>query len=563
MQIGQLLLPIMISFSRLRQTTREFEEIVDGEPSFIRGRLANRIARRSTTEAKIIHMSGRTAVAGLLMISGMTIVAMPAYASGVAFQASSLPLQVRGEGQTETIGAVVLQSLVAGTIPAGSSITIAYSGTITNASSFTGQAGLYCSISSLTVCGSSSVLSTSAAGSQLTISFNSTVSFGSGDYIEIYQVRMNVNAMGVSSSAVTATLSGTSSAPTINPITFTQSQVAVASIVNPSLSASIPFGGVATAIQTCSVPAGNTFQVTVRENFPAALTSVTDEQFFSNVGTVNNGSLVNIAINNVPSGMAVAFNGYTTTGSTSLLLTSTSSSYQVSTGSALTFTFIPSNDSTSVVEGFTATFGIGLPNSRNNGLSSSAGSLPAIGTTVNATATVSLAPSSGVVSFASNNEGGGTVVSIGDCVTNLAFPYVSNQNGYDTSLSFSNTTNDDLVFGPGAGAAAQSGNCTLTLWPTTDTTLAAGSPLGTPSQFTTPTIPSGGVYALSLSSTSFSGQTGYIVAVCRFLNAHGFAFLTNGFAEAAGPQLSHGYLGLILPNPISGRSNPNGESAVH
>jgi hypothetical protein len=70
------------------------------------------------------------------------------------------------------------------------------------------------------------------------------------------------------------------------------------------------------------------------------------------------------------------------------------------------------------------------------------------------------------------------------------------------------------------------------------------------------------VYAFSQSATSFSGQTGYVIAVCRFLNAHGFAFLTNGFAQSAGPQLSHGYLGLVMPNPIGGRSNSNGESLV-
>jgi hypothetical protein len=92
--------------------------------------------------------------------------------------------------------------------------------------------------------------------------------------------------------------------------------------------------------------------------------------------------------------------------------------------------------------------------------------------------------------------------------------------------------------------------------------LVSSSPLGTASQYTTPTIPAGSVYAFSQSATSFSGQTGYVIAVCRFLNAHGFAFLTNGFAQAAGPQLSHGYLGLVLPNPIGGRTNSNGESAV-
>jgi hypothetical protein len=305
--------------------------------------------------------------------------------------------------------------------------------------------------------------------------------------------------------------------------------------------------------------------VKVAENYPAALTSLTDESSFTPITTISNGSLVNVVISNVPSGLAVNYNSFSAapTGSTiTPTISSSTAAYQVSTGSAMTYTFAITGDSTSLTENFTLSFGVGLPNSSNAGLSTSAGTLPAIGTIVNATATVSLAPASGIVSFATNNEGGGTVATISDCVTNILFPFVTNQLGYDTSYSIANTTSNALAFGAGAGASVQSGSCTLSLWPTMDTTLAAATPLGTASQYTTPSIPSGSVYAFSQSGTSFSGQTGYVIAVCRFLNAHGFAFLTNGFAQSAGPQLSHGYLGLVLPNPIAGRTASGGESAV-
>jgi hypothetical protein len=239
------------------------------------------------------------------------------------------------------------------------------------------------------------------------------------------------------------------------------------------------------------------------------------------------------------------------------------SGYQASTGSSLTYTFSVTGDSTSALESYTINFSVGRPNSGNTGLNGSAGPFPAIGTTATATATVSLAPGSGIVSFATNNEGGGTIATVSDCVTNLLFPYVTNQSGYDTSYSIANTTSDDLAFGAGAGATAQNGSCTLSLWPTSDPTLSSASPLGTAVQYTTPTIPSGSVYAFSQSATTFSGQSGYVIASCRFLNAHGFAFLTNGFAQSAGPQLSHGYLGLTLANPVNGtRSNSAGESLV-
>jgi hypothetical protein len=524
----------------------------------------------------MIHMSRKTAVTSFLVICAMAIAAMPAFAAGgVAFQASSLPVQVRGEGLTETIGAVVLQATSNGTVVAGSSITVVYSGAITNASAFSGQNGLSCQ--SVTACPPGSTVPTSitiaATGSQATISFSANAVFSSGDYLELSQVRMNVNSLGSGTSTVTATLSGTSGNPINNPITFTQSQVGVASIVNPSVVGSIPSSGGASPIQTCAVPATNSagtgpnsFSVKVAEQYPAALTSTTDEQNFTPISTINNGSLVNVVISNIPSGLAVNANGITAvspTGDTiAATLGSSTPAYQVSTGSAITYTYSITGDSTSTTESFTLNFSIGLPNSKNTGLATSTGTLPAIGTIVTATATVSLAPASGIVSFATNNEGGGTVATISDCVTNIMFPFVTNQNGYDTSYSIANTTSNALAFGAGVGATAQSGSCTLSLWPTTDTTLAASSPLGTASQYTTPTIPSGTVYAFSQSGTSFSGQTGYVIAVCRFLNAHGFAFLTNGFAQSAGPQLSHGYLGLIMPNPISGRSNSNGESLV-
>jgi hypothetical protein len=500
---------------------------------------------------------------------------------------------------------VVLQATAGGTIPAGSSITIVYTGSIANSSSISGTNGLSCVIGGAPGCPGSgtptSSFVTSASGTQFTVQFAQSVTFTAADYLEVSQVRMNVNGLGSATTTVSATLSGTSSAPTTNPITFTQSQVGVASIVAQSVKGSIPSGGGASPIQTCAVPiTGNSFTVTAAELYPAALTSTADENAFTAITAAANGSLVNITLTNVPSGMAVQANTYTATtngativtasgGSTAnavafgtaqsgftgttaypvapalgytVSLSSSTAAYQSSSGSALTWTFSVTNDSTSALESFSVQFAIGLPNSKNTGLNATIAPLPAIGTIVTVTAAVSLTPASGIVSFATNNEGGGTVATISDCVTNMLFPYVTNQGGYDTSYSIANTTNDDLAFGAGAGASAQSGSCTLTIWPTTDTTLAAASPLGTASQYTTPSIPSGSVYAFSQSATSFSGQSGYVIAVCRFLNAHGFAFLTNGFAQSAGPQLSHGYLGLILPNPIAGRSNSNGEMAV-
>ncbi len=526
-----------------------------------------------------------------MALAVFAIAAAPAFGQGVAFQASSLPVQVRGEGLTETIGAVVLQATGSGTVPSGSSITIVYSGAIASPSSFTAQAGLSCSIGA-TPCTNFTV---SATGSQYTVQVNTSTAFAPGNYIEVSQIRMNINALGSGTTTVTATLSGTSATPVTNPITFTQSQVVVASIVNPSVKGSIATSPTP-VLQTCSIAGGGyTFSVKAGENYPAAVTSSTDETNFTGaIYTISNGSLVNVSIANVPSGLAVAVGGYTVTFNGSSLVTTSGgstpiapqalgsplynatttgaifngstavttaaswpgsytlslasgSAVQTSSGGTLSWTFSVTGDSTSAVEAFTVGFTIGLPTSSGAAISGTTGSLASIGTVVTATATVSLSPSSGVVSFATNNEGGGTVATIGDCVTNLLFPFSTNQAGFDTTVMISNTSADKTAF-PTGGAAAQSGTCTMTFYPTDLTTQTSSSSgtAGTPSQFTTPTIPAGGAYSFAQSTSSFKGQSGYMFAVCRFLDAHAFSFVVNGTPSTG--TISQGLLALVIPN---------------
>jgi hypothetical protein len=453
---------------------------------------------------------------------------------------------------TETIGAVVLQATGPGSITAGSSVTIVYSGTISNSSSFTGVNGITCSGTSVTCTGAN--MSVSASGTQLTVSFTATTTFAQGDYIEVSQVRMNVNGLGSATTTVTATLSGTSSAPTTNPITFTQSQVVVASIVNPSIKAS-SFTA-ATPIQTCSV-AASTFSLKVTENYPAALTSTADENGFTPITTAANGSLVGVTINNLPSGFGVSFASAVAQGTSTIVLTpntptgasnspASGTSVAISGGSPIVYTFVVTGDSTSAIDSSVITFNIGYTNGKSTP-SLSGTTATALGTVVTATATVSLAPGSGIVSFATNNEGSGTIATLGDCVTNLLFPFSTNQAGFDTNVQISNTSADKASF-PSGGATAQSGTCTLTFYPTdltTQTSSVAGT-AGTPSQFTTPTIPAGGAYSFAQSTSSFKGQSGYMFAVCRFLDAHGFSFVVNGTPSTG--TISQGLLALVIPN---------------
>jgi len=353
--------------------------------------------------------------------------------------------------------------------------------------------------------------------------------------------------------------------PTSNPITFTNANVPVAAVINPSLKTKITSAG---SLSTCAIGAG-VFTVKVTENYPAALTSLADETGFtpSVLPAPVNGSNVTVTVTGVPNGISVQalspvtnvtpLPGGSTAGGgtgTMTLTLSSGSAFQTSTGSgSLAWTFTVTGDATSVAENITLSFNIGILNSA--GTTIGGGTIPSLGTTVTPTATVSYSPVTGLpaaaADFATNTEGSGTVATIGDCVTNLLFPFITNQVGFHTSVQIANTTLDKLAFSSG-NASPQSGTCTLSFYPTdltTQTTSATGT-LGTPSQFTTPVIPAGGVYSFQQSGSSFKTQSGYLFAVCRFVDAHGFSWVGNA-SPALGTSaatISQGLLALVIPN---------------
>lgn len=132
------------------------------------------------------------------------------------------------------------------------------------------------------------------------------------------------------------------------------------------------------------------------------------------------------------------------------------------------------------------------------------------------------------------------VAVISRCITNLLFPFVTNQAGFDTGFAISNTSSDDK------GSDQQSGNCTLFYFGSTTGGGAA------PANQTTATIPAGTTTVWTLSGGNAAaniagtpGFQGYLFARCQFLFAHGFAFISNGFGGV--PSVAEGYLALIVP----------------
>jgi hypothetical protein len=118
------------------------------------------------------------------------------------------------------------------------------------------------------------------------------------------------------------------------------------------------------------------------------------------------------------------------------------------------------------------------------------------------------------------------------CVTNLLFPFLTNQAGFDTGVAISNTSQDPF------GTATQAGTCTLNWY-------GANAPPPAP----TPSVAAGTSYVNTVMTLAPNFQ-GYMIAVCRFQYAHGFAFISDVGAR----NLAMGYLALIIPDPAR---NPN------
>jgi hypothetical protein len=139
-----------------------------------------------------------------------------------------------------------------------------------------------------------------------------------------------------------------------------------------------------------------------------------------------------------------------------------------------------------------------------------------------------------------DTSNGSNILTIVQCQTALLFPFLTNQVGFDSGIAIVNTTTDPF------GTKPQAGTCKLNFY---------GSPAT--AAFTTPVINSGNPDAPAgnwafMASTIAPGFEGYMIAVCNFQLAHGFAFVTDLGAQ----RLAEGYLPLILGGTGSRSGNP-------
>jgi len=179
------------------------------------------------------------------------------------------------------------------------------------------------------------------------------------------------------------------------------------------------------------------------------------------------------------------------------------------------------------------------------GTANASGHLAPLSTTATAS---SSAPIPRFVEDPANNNK--NMFTINACVTNLLFPFVTNQGPFDTGLAISNTSKDPF------GTSLQTGLCTVNFYGFIGSNKVC---LAYPS----PSITGGEHFAWSLSSggavTATAGFQGYVIAQCAFQYAHGYAFISDLGAQ----RLAQGYLALILDEGIVSRTGSKSETLGH
>jgi hypothetical protein len=132
-----------------------------------------------------------------------------------------------------------------------------------------------------------------------------------------------------------------------------------------------------------------------------------------------------------------------------------------------------------------------------------------------------------------DTSSGANIFRIALCQTVLLFPFVTNIAGFDTGIAIANTTTDPF------GTRVQNGTCSLNFYGT-----------AAPPAVTTPNIATATVFT-TLASTAAAGFNGYMIAVCNFQLAHGFAFISDLGAR----NLAMGYLALVVQGDTDDRNN--------
>jgi len=188
----------------------------------------------------------------------------------------------------------------------------------------------------------------------------------------------------------------------------------------------------------------------------------------------------------------------------------------------------------------TYNFGVYVSYTASPGTNSPAAGTGTVNLRYGPASTVTTASSTAPIPRFLDTSSAKNAVAIGICRTVLLYPFVTNQAGFDTGIAISNTSTDPF------GTTPQAGTCSLNWY-------GAAAPA---TATTTPSVATATAYT-ALASVTVPGFQGYMIAVCNFQFAHGFAFISDLGAR----NLAMGYLALVVPDPsLNGGRNPNDQA---
>lgn len=418
------------------------------------------------------------------------------------------------------------------------------------------------------------------------VSFSNVTFPGTAFTATVYNIRVNASAQ--SNPQVTATML----------ISYSQNGSVSANVpggsenvayVLPSLSTSLLTNGsnqvkyydsTTSSFTTCAgEPLGNNqlpaFTLNIKELFSGAFKTKDEESglvisdasnLAATTGVATQATQLQVALANIPSAATVYLPTSVVAGNTMLTLQINNAAAQALTSpSALVglaggvYGFSPANGMV------TATYAVTVANSTSGNtyplqvfIQVAKNAAPVQTTAM--TALVSYSPSGAVTgpqatipTFAVSSVTPTNTLTITPCNTTLLFPYVTNKVGFETGIAIANTTTDNLKGdAPGTNSAtATTGSCTLNFY---------GDAATQPAAFVTPTpigafdATSGAapVYANTLTAMSGAADfTGYVIANCTFLDAHGYAFLVAPDGAGTPAGIAQGYLALVTSNSRS------------
>lgn len=184
--------------------------------------------------------------------------------------------------------------------------------------------------------------------------------------------------------------------------------------------------------------------------------------------------------------------------------------------------------------------------------------LPGLGT---ASVAGSFAPLSTVTTASTSNlqprfadtSSARTLFNVNACSTNILFPFLTNQVGFDSGIAIANTSTDPF------GTAPQAGPCKLNYYGETTGGGAA------PAAQTSAVVPSGKTLTATLSSggnygiAATPGFQGYVIAQCNFQYGHGFAYISDVGAN----RIAEAYLALVMDAALGTRTGVSSETLGH